>query len=120
MTPPSVSGTPAYASRLTADPGTWSDPAVTFTYQWRRDGVNLVNGGAISGAATATLTINPVALADCGAAFDCIIGNACGSVTSHPAGLRVNPSCPADFTGDGVLNSQDFFAFLAAFFAGCP
>ena len=44
VTPPTVSGTPAYRSRLTADPGTWSDPAATFTYQWRRD------GQAISGA----------------------------------------------------------------------
>src|SRR5262249_1190375 len=25
----------------------------------------------------------------------------------------------ADFDHDGVVNSQDFFAFLAAFFAGC-
>lgn len=28
--------------------------------------------------------------------------------------------CPADFTGDGVVNSQDFFAFLTAFFQGSP
>jgi hypothetical protein len=26
----------------------------------------------------------------------------------------------ADFNGDGVTNSQDFFDFLLAFFAGCP
>ena len=26
----------------------------------------------------------------------------------------------ADFNGDGVTNSDDFLAFLAAFFAGCP
>ena len=25
----------------------------------------------------------------------------------------------ADFNNDGVINSQDFFDFLAAFFAGC-
>jgi hypothetical protein len=30
------------------------------------------------------------------------------------------PPCPADFTGDGVVNSQDFFAFLTAFFQGSP
>jgi hypothetical protein len=28
------------------------------------------------------------------------------------------PPCRADFTGDGVVNSQDFFAFLTAFFQG--
>jgi hypothetical protein len=27
--------------------------------------------------------------------------------------------CAADFNHDGVVNSQDFFDFLAAFFAGC-
>lgn len=26
--------------------------------------------------------------------------------------------CPADFNGDGVTNSQDFFAFMTAFFQG--
>jgi hypothetical protein len=31
-----------------------------------------------------------------------------------------HPACRADFTGDGVVNSQDFFAFLTAFFQGAP
>jgi hypothetical protein len=26
----------------------------------------------------------------------------------------------ADFDGDGLVNSQDFFAFVTAYFAGCP
>jgi hypothetical protein len=30
------------------------------------------------------------------------------------------PDCPGDFNGDLALNSQDFFDFLAAFFAGHP
>jgi hypothetical protein len=31
-----------------------------------------------------------------------------------------DPVCRADFNGDGIANSQDFFDFLVAFFAGCP
>ena len=27
-------------------------------------------------------------------------------------------TCPADYDGDGTLNSDDFFAFLSDFFAG--
>jgi hypothetical protein len=36
------------------------------------------------------------------------------------ARLRTPPPCAADFNHDGVVNSQDFFDFLTAFFAGCP
>ena len=36
VTPPSVSGDAIVGSTLTADPGTWSDPAATFTYAWLR------------------------------------------------------------------------------------
>ena len=49
VTPPTVTGTPAVLSPLTADPGTWS-PQATFTYQWLADGV------AIDGATAPTFT----------------------------------------------------------------
>jgi probable HAF family extracellular repeat protein len=31
--------------------------------------------------------------------------------------VRLGAACPADFNGDGTVNSQDFFDFLGAFFA---
>jgi hypothetical protein len=36
------------------------------------------------------------------------------------ATLPFPPACAADFNADGAVNSQDFFDFLAAFFAGTP
>jgi len=38
---PSITGTPVRGNTLTANPGQWSVPGVTFTYQWQRDGVNI-------------------------------------------------------------------------------
>src|SRR3954447_19736742 len=55
VTLPSVSGDAIVGSILTADPGTWSDPAATFTYAWLRCGA----GGAcatIDGASGTTYT----------------------------------------------------------------
>lgn len=53
---------------------------------------------------------------------------AAGDTISPPADIYVilnptttpPPPCPADFDGDTVVNSQDFFAFLEAFFSQAP
>jgi len=41
-----------------------------------------------------------------------------GNVEAYIVRLGSGP-CRADFNADGALNSQDFFDFLVAFFAGC-
>jgi hypothetical protein len=96
------------------------------TYQWRKNGAAMVNGGRISGATSPTLTITQ-AIADDTAAYDVrISAPGCGGgsvVTTSTAGTITvigTPACTADFNHDGVVNSQDFFDFLNAFFAGCP
>ena len=38
---PSITGTPAVGSTLTADPGVWNDTGVTFAYQWLGNGSNI-------------------------------------------------------------------------------
>jgi len=86
------------------------------SYQWRRNGVNLSNGGSISGATSATLTINPAALSDNGSAFDCVATNTCGSARTNPAGLAVRSDCFSDFNGDGFLNQEDLSGFLTDYF----
>jgi hypothetical protein len=60
------------------------------SYQWVKDGVNLADGGRISGATTATLQITGVSTADAGN-YAVVITNSIGSVTSNAAVLTVNP-----------------------------
>ena len=80
-----------------------------WSFQRRKNGVNLANGGAVSGSDTAVLTINPVSGADNGAAFDCIVSNGCGAVRSDPAGLAVQGGCgSADFNGYLVIPANNF------------
>ncbi|CAM2070735.1 Immunoglobulin domain-containing protein [Sulfidibacter corallicola] len=53
------------------------------SFQWRLGGVN------IAGATSATLTIDPVALADAGS-YDCVVTGSCGTQASGSASLTVN------------------------------
>jgi hypothetical protein len=58
------------------------------SYQWRRNGTPLSDGGPISGSATATLTIDPAAFTDA-ASYDVLVTDACGSIASSPGTLAV-------------------------------
>ncbi len=59
------------------------------TYRWRKDGVNLNNGGDISGVTTATLTIANVDFSDAGN-YDCRVTAGTCDVLSNAAALTVN------------------------------
>ncbi|MCE3297236.1 MAG: hypothetical protein K0R65_2950 [Crocinitomicaceae bacterium] len=60
------------------------------TYQWRKGNVNLNNGGSISGATSATLTINPVTASDAALNYNVIItGGFTPSDTSSNVSLTV-------------------------------
>jgi alpha-tubulin suppressor-like RCC1 family protein len=58
------------------------------SYQWRRQGTNLVNGGNVSGAAAATLTLSNITVSDAGS-FTVVLSNLAGSLTSQAAQLTV-------------------------------
>jgi subtilisin-like proprotein convertase family protein len=59
------------------------------TYQWRRNGVNLTDGGRISGANADSLTISNVVLADAGT-YDVIVSGTCPpALTSNAAILQI-------------------------------
>ncbi|MRK00606.1 hypothetical protein GEV27_03640 [Aeromicrobium sp. S22] len=51
---PSVSGTPQVGSRLTASPGAWSRPSLTYAYQWLVDGAEVAGATASSFAPRAS------------------------------------------------------------------
>ncbi|MBL8876933.1 MAG: immunoglobulin domain-containing protein [Phycisphaerae bacterium] len=82
-------------------------------YQWLRNGVNVANGGRISGATTNSLSISQVIAPD-GGSYRVRATDACGSsVISTPAILTV--TCTADFNFDGVVDDSDFQLFITAY-----
>ena len=72
--------------------------ATPLSYQWRRDGTNLVDAGNLSGVTTTNLLVADVQLAD-QAGYSVVVTNAYGSVTSVVAQLTVYvPPSPGRFT----------------------
>lgn len=97
-----------------------STGAINRTYQWRRNGAIVSNGGRFSGATSPTLTIADVGPADV-ASYDVVISTVgCGSVTSMAATLTLGAACPSDFNQSGSTTVQDIFDFLSAYFVGDP
>lgn len=90
----------------------------TLGYQWKRGQTLLVNGGAISGATSATLRINPTATTDAGT-YACTVTNACSSRVSSGGVLTVNdgPVCDPDYNQDGNID-QDDVRYLVGVIAG--
>ena len=60
------------------------------SYQWRKGTLNLINGSKISGATTATLTIDSVTVSDAALNYNVIINGTCGNDTSGNVSLVVN------------------------------
>ena len=93
LSAPVVTGHPQSQAVTAGDDATFSvtatgNPAPTF--QWRRDGVNII------GATTATYTLNNASTNDSGAVFSVLVSNSEGSVSSTGATLTVNPPAADD------------------------
>jgi len=100
---------PTAAVPLEADALYWLviGPATTGSFQWAyAEGNNFIGPGAFHNYAYSV---------DSGITWENYGGD-------NPYQVRVNVSsaCTADFNGDGAVNSQDFFDFLAAFFTSEP
>lgn len=84
----------------------------TLGYQWRKNGVSLTNGGRVSGATSATLTITPAILADTDN-YDVLVTNNCGTTPSNSVAVSIQmgpiienePEDTAGCAGDPVILS---------------
>jgi hypothetical protein len=92
-------------------------------YTWRRNGQVITNSPNIRGATTDTLLLLRATLADAGE-YTVTVTNPCGTETSQPVTLTVNPIlCDSiDFNRDEVFPEEqdviDFFLVLAG--GECP
>jgi len=78
-------------------------------YQWRKDGLDVSDSEAYSGASTATLTIRASDQSQSGA-YTLRITNTCGAATSRTATVEVR--CIADYNADGGIDGSDVEAFF--------
>lgn len=92
LTPPSVVTPP---SNLTVNEGASAVLSVVATgttpmsYQWQRNGTNIVSGGSVSGATGPTLTLNNAQPSQAGI-YTVTISNAAGGLITAPVELHVN------------------------------
>jgi formylglycine-generating enzyme required for sulfatase activity/uncharacterized protein YbaP (TraB family) len=67
---------------------------IPLTYQWKKSGIPISNGGGITGVTTESLSIASLQLVHAGD-YSVTIGNSVGNVTSPVATLTVNPAIVA-------------------------
>jgi alpha-tubulin suppressor-like RCC1 family protein len=106
---PVISGQPANQATLNGATVLFSVTALgqpPLSYQWQENGINLTDGGNVSGTATSTLTLTNVQTSDAGA-YSVVVTNAFGSITSSNAVLTVlsppvitqQPACCTNIVG---------------------
>lgn len=74
------------------------------TYQWRRNGTNLPDGGNISGATTPILTVYPATAADAqptGTGYDVIVFGSCGGLFSTSSRVALTIQSPGNLVWQG-------------------
>ena len=86
---PQIASHPANRTVLKGETATFTVAATgsgTLTYQWKKNGANVVGG---TGGTTPSYTTPPTTLADSGAQFMCIVTNDVGAAESNAATLTI-------------------------------
>jgi uncharacterized repeat protein (TIGR03803 family) len=94
--PLQITGQPAAQSAVTGGTAAFTVAtlgAAPVFYQWQENGINLTNGGGISGANSAALSISNVTVNDA-AVYTVVVSNAINALTSADAVLEVILSPP--------------------------
>lgn len=105
---PSISGTAAVYETLTANPGSWTGyPSITFTYQWRRGGVN------ISGATASTYAAQ---VADYGTNLTVVVAgtNTQGNASGTSGAVAIGAAAPVNTVAPAISGSTSLGATLTA------
>ncbi|MBL8887858.1 MAG: hypothetical protein JNK16_14475 [Phycisphaerales bacterium] len=82
------------------------------TYQWRKDEINVEEGGRNLGALAEVMVIDPFIPADAGG-YSFNTGNQCGGFGIGT--LHVQAYCPGDLNEDGLVDDADFVEFLPSY-----
>src|SRR5207248_3184835 len=110
ITRPSISGDAIIGSRLTADPGSWTDPSATLTYSWLRCDRN----GACTTIERADSTTYTVTGEDSGFGIKVTVtatnaggaGSAVSALTSPVRSPVPVPTVAPSVTGDAIVGSS--------------
>jgi hypothetical protein len=111
LDPPTITLQPANQAVMVGDNAQFAIQASSpfpLTYQWRKDGLNLADGGSIGGATTNALTLTSCDYADQGD-YLCVVTNTNGSTPSDAATLTVSKRyAKCDFDHDDDVDMSDF------------
>ena len=126
---PNITGLPANQTKLVGETATFTviaSGATPLSYQWKTNGVNLVNGGGISGATSNVLTLSNVQKSQAGV-YTVDVTDAAGTLSAsatlfvktpaEAANALENPSFEtgtyapwATFNGAGLRTNTEFWA----------
>ncbi|MBS4043359.1 MAG: HYR domain-containing protein, partial [Chitinophagaceae bacterium] len=114
-TAPTITTQPSTPAATCSGTGTQTMSVVAtgtnLTYQWRRNSVNLINGGVISGATTPTLTLTNPTSADEGS-YDVVVSGTCTpTATSNAVTVTTSPSA-LNFDGSNDSLVVPYFSKL--------